>query len=212
LARLTQTHFLFGTVSFTQSGAPLNSAVFLQPSGEFVSRYDKMYLVPFGEFIPPMFSWVNRITKEAGDFEPGRSIVVSKAGEHTVGTFICYESAFPHQVRQIANAGSEVLVNITNDGYFGKTSARQQHLLLGRMRAAENRRWVLRSTNDGWTVSIDPAGRIVDQFPPFEERAGRLGFSWISEKTFYTRYGDWFAWSCLIASFAAAGLVARRGQ
>jgi apolipoprotein N-acyltransferase len=211
LAQVTQTHFLFGTVSFTQAGAPLNSAVFLQPSGSFVSRYDKMYLVPFGEFIPPMFSWVNRITKEAGDFEPGRSIVVSKAGGHTVGTFICYESAFPHLVRRFANSGAEVLVNLTNDGYFGKTKARLQHLLLARMRAAENNRWVLRATNDGWTVSIDPAGRIVDRFPPFEERAGRLSFSWIPEKTFYTRYGDWFAWLCLASSVMAAFWAARRG-
>lgn len=198
IARTTRTHFLFGAVGFTTDNAPLNSAVLLAPSGEVMSRYDKMYLVPFGEFIPPLFSWVNRITKEAGDFEPGRQVVVSQVGPHRLGTFICYESAFPELVRRFANQGGEVLVNLTNDGYFGRSAARRQHLLLARMRAAENRRWLLRPTNDGYTVSIDPAGRPREALPAFEFATGRLKFSWIQEKTLYTRLGDWFAWTCLV--------------
>jgi apolipoprotein N-acyltransferase len=203
LARVSQAPFLFGSVSFTLMQAPLNSAILIDPAGNFVSRYDKMFLVPFGEYIPPLFNWVNRITNEAGDFEPGKNLVVSKTNGYSLGTFICYESAFPHLVRLFPEAGADVLLNITNDGYFGRTSARAQHLLLGRMRAAENRRWVLRSTNDGWTVSIDPAGRIVDSLPPFEERAGRLSFTPIRETTLYSRYGDWFAWLGLIIGFVA---------
>ncbi|MEZ5353096.1 MAG: apolipoprotein N-acyltransferase [Bryobacteraceae bacterium] len=198
IARVTGTPFLFGTVGFTPSNSPLNSAVLLAPSGKVLSRYDKMYLVPFGEFVPPLFSWVNRITQEAGDFSPGREVVVSPVGSHRLGTFICYESAFPELVRRFANQGGEVLVNLTNDGYFGRSAARRQHLLLARMRAAENRRWLLRPTNDGYTVSIDPAGRPREALPAFEFATGRLKFSWIQEKTLYTRLGDWFAWTCLV--------------
>jgi apolipoprotein N-acyltransferase len=95
-----------------------------------------------------------------------------------------------------------VLVNLTNDGYFGTTAAREQHLSLVRMRAAENRRWILRSTNDGITASIDPAGRIWHTLKPHEETSGRLRFSYIHETTPYSRFGDVFAWGCLIVAIA----------
>jgi apolipoprotein N-acyltransferase len=210
VARLARVPFLFGSVSWTPARAPLNSAILLDANGQFISRYDKMFLVPFGEFVPPLFNWVNRITKEAGDFQPGTSIVVPNAGGHRIGTVICYESAFPHLVRRFSARGAEVLINMTNDGYFGRTSARQQHLLLARMRAIENRRWLLRPTNDGITVSIDPSGRIVDRLPSLEQRVGRLGFSWIAEQTPYTRFGDWFSWSCLALGVGVSGWVAFR--
>jgi apolipoprotein N-acyltransferase len=203
VARVTRTYFLFGTVTYTPERQPLNSAVLLDPSGEPVSRYDKMYLVPFGEFVPSLFSWVNRITNESGDFVPGKDVVVSSLDEHRLGAFICYESAFPHLVRRFVQQGAEVLVNLTNDGYFGRSAARQQHLLLARMRAAENRRWLLRPTNDGITVSIDPAGRLRQQLPPFERVGGRLRFSWIRERSVYSRWGDWFAWWCLAGGLGA---------
>ena len=204
LARLTRTHFLFGTVAFTEDGAPLNSAQLLSPAGAPVARYDKMFLVPFGEFIPPGFSWINRITNEAGDFAPGQRLIAPPVGEHRLGPFICYESVFPHLVRQFAGAGAEVFVNLSNDGYFGRSAARPQHLLIARMRAAENRRWILRSTNNGITASIDPAGRIVRATEEFTQTAVRLPFSYVSEETAYTRYGDWFAWLCLVCGVGAA--------
>jgi apolipoprotein N-acyltransferase len=209
LARLAHTYFLFGTVAFTPSGAPLNSAMLVSPAGEPVARYDKMFLVPFGEFVPPLFNFVNRITKEAGDFVPGRKVVVFNVGQHHVGAFICYESVFPHLVRRFVAAGAEVLVNLSNDGYFGRTAARDQHLRIVRMRAAENRRWILRSTNDGITASIDPAGRIVQRLPPFTQTAARMNFSYLDSLTFYTRFGDWFAWLCLVASFVVVVIAWR---
>src|SRR5260370_39612821 len=125
----------------------------VNPSGGIVARYDKIKLVPFGEFVPPAFAWVNRITKEAGDFAPGNRVVVFSMGEHRAGAFICYESAFPDLVRQFARGGAEVLLNLSNDGYFGFSAAREQHLALVRMRAAENRRRILRATDDGITPS-----------------------------------------------------------
>jgi apolipoprotein N-acyltransferase len=200
LARETHAWFIFGTVAETPANHPLNSAVLLAPDGHLVDRYDKIFLVPFGEFIPPLFSFVNRITQEAGDFSPGQRIVVFPAGDGRLGTFICYESAFPHLVRQFVQQGANVLVNISNDGYFGHSVARQQHLLLVRMRAAENRRWILRATNDGITAALDPAGRITGRLPMYEESTGRMKYSLETGITPYTEFGDWFAWSCLIAA------------
>jgi apolipoprotein N-acyltransferase len=120
--------------------------------------------------------------------------------------FICYESAFPHHVRQFTAAGATVLVNISNDGYFGGAAAREQHLSLARMRAAENGRWVLRSTNDGITASIDPAGRVVKTLPEAQATSGRLPYDYRHELTFYARFGDVFAWLCV--ALAAIALIA----
>jgi apolipoprotein N-acyltransferase len=204
LARAAGAHFLFGAVAFTAEGAPLNSAYLISPGGVLLTRYDKMLLVPFGEFVPPLFGWVNRITREAGDFAPGRQLVVSTLGEHRLGAFICYESAFPHFVRRFAAAGAELFVNLSNDGYFGRSAAREQHLLIARMRAAENRRWLIRATNNGITCSIDRAGRIRRQLEPFERVAARFNYNYETALTPYTRFGDWFAWLCLAASLAGA--------
>jgi hydroxyethylthiazole kinase-like uncharacterized protein yjeF len=202
LARLARSWTVIGTVAHTPRGEPLNSAVVLAPSGEPAGRYDKIHLVPFGEFVPKYFSFINKITPEAGNFQPGASLKVFRTEAGIVGLFICYEAAFPHFVRRFAAEGAEVLVNISNDGYFGRTAARDQHLKIARMRAAENRRWLLRATNDGITTAIDPAGRLTDRLPPFREAALRTHFSWVRDRTPYTRYGDWFAWLC-----AAGGLL-----
>jgi apolipoprotein N-acyltransferase len=200
MVRATHSYFLFGTVGETAQGAPLNSAVLIRPDGDFEDRYDKINLVPFGEYVPRLFSFVNRITKEAGDFAPGARIVVFPVDQHALGTFICYESAFPAEVREFAKRGANLLVNLSNDGYFGKSAAREQHLQLARMRAAENRRWLLRATNDGISATIDPAGRIVERWPIYEEAIAKMSFAYSSGTTFYTEHGDWFAWGCLAAS------------
>jgi apolipoprotein N-acyltransferase len=167
--------------------------------------------VPFGEYVPWPFDFVKRITTEAGDFVPGTQVVVSPVGDHRIGTFICYESVFPNFVRRFVAGGAEVLFNISNDGYFGRSAARQQHLEIVRMRAAENQRWILRSTNDGITATIDPAGRLRGSLPPYTEAASRTGFTYIQTRTFYTRYGDWFPVLCALVA-AALLIVDRRLQ
>lgn len=197
MARLTGAHFLLGAVGRSPTGRPLNSALLISSQGEFVARYDKIQLVPFGEFVPPLFGWIQKISSESGDFAPGERLAALPLKRGSVGVFICYESAFPHLVRQFAAQGAELFVNLSNDGYFGRSAARQQHLLLARMRAAENRRWLIRATNDGITVVIDPAGRIAEQLPPFQRMASRVRFGKVSRQTPYSRYGDWFAWGCL---------------
>ena len=207
LAQRAHAYFLFGTVADTREGAPLNSAVLLRPDGTPVDRYDKINLVPFGEFVPPVFGFVNRITQEAGDFAPGNRIVVFPmvftTAAHQLGVFICYESAFPDEVRQFVKGGANLLVNISNDGYFGHSAAREQHLEIARMRAVENNRWLIRSTNDGITASIDPVGHIDERLPPYQELVATMHFAFRNATTFYTNYGDWFAWSCLIAAALA---------
>jgi apolipoprotein N-acyltransferase len=198
LARFVRAPMIVGTVGQTGNGGILNSAIQISADGQLKGRYDKIFLVPFGEQIPlPFKGLVRKITKEIGDFEAGERVNTFDLGWQRLGTFICYESAIPHLVRQFPALGASVLVNLTNDGYFGNTAAREQHLSLVRMRAAENRRWILRSTNDGITASIDPAGRVWQTLKPHEQTSARLQFSYVSSLTFYSHYGDIFAWTCL---------------
>ena len=209
LARATRLSFLLGTVARSERGAPLNSALLLSPSGEPVDRYDKIHLVPFGEYVPWPFGFAGKVVAEVGDFEPGSRVVVAPVGAHRIGSFICYESAFPTLARQLVQSGAEALFNLSNDGYFGRSaSAREQHLLVVRMRAAENARWIVRSTNDGITAAVDPAGRVVKRLPSFEQTAAAMPFSYRQDLTFYTRHGDWFGWSCVALS-AVAMVVSR---
>jgi apolipoprotein N-acyltransferase len=204
LAQSAHAYLLFGTVARTPQGAPLNSAVLVSPQGAGVSRYDKVNLVPFGEFVPwPFGSIANTISTEAGDFVPGKKVVVSPMGSHYIGTFICYESVFPNFVRRFVRDGANVLFTISNDGWFGKSAAREQHLSIVRMRAAENRRWILRSANDGVTAAIDPAGRVMGRLPLYTQGDLSTAFNFISEQTLYTRYGDWFPLVCAIVAVTA---------
>lgn len=208
LARATNASVLVGIVARAPSGGPLNSAVLVTPDGVAISRYDKMNLVPFGEFVPWPFGFANKISTEVGDYVPGKHVVVSPIGAHKLGTFICYESVFPNFVRKFAAGGAELLVNISNDGWFGKSYARDQHLEMVRMRAAENRRWLLRATNDGITATIDPAGRLRGTLPSYVQATSYTGFGYTSGQTLYTRCGDWFPLLCAI--WAVMGLVAAK--
>jgi apolipoprotein N-acyltransferase len=197
LAKAARVPFLLGTVGRTNDGLPLNSALLLAPSGEPAAQYNKIHLVPFGEYVPWPFGFAGKIVAEVGDFQPGQAIVTPQVNGHKLGVFICYESAFPTLVRRFVQNGAEALLNLSNDGYFGRSlSARGQHLLVVRMRAAENARWIVRATNDGITASVDPAGRVVKRLPPFERTIGEMPFSYKRELTFYTRHGDWFGWTC----------------
>jgi apolipoprotein N-acyltransferase len=207
IAESSQAYFLFGAVGRTKKGQPLNSAVMLDPAGRVLDQYDKIKLVPFGEFVPDVFSFVNRVTKEAGDFEAGSRVVVFP---NRVGAFICYESAFPDLVRRFAQDGAEVFVNLSNDGYFGTSAAHEQHLELVRMRAAENARWIVRATNDGITATVDPTGRVTERLRPFTQLSATMHYGTSTNQTPYTRHGDWFAWSCLVVGIGGCGVRTRQ--
>ena len=152
---------LTGVVARAADGAPLNSALLIGPNGAVISRYDKVNLVPFGEFVPWPFGALTRKVSTRGRrlrSRAGRSLCRPSTTTR-IGAFICYESVFPSYIRHFAASGAEALFNISNDSWFGKSQARYQHLLIVRMRAAENARWILRATDNGITGVIDPAGR-----------------------------------------------------
>jgi apolipoprotein N-acyltransferase len=182
-----------------------NSATLVAPNGEWGVRYDKIHLVPFGEYVPfkNLFSFAGGLTKEVGDFSRGVSRQPLPAGDQKLGVFICYESIFPDDVRQFANNGAQVFVNISNDGWYGDSGAYAQHLKQARMRAVENARWLLRDTNTGVTATIDPYGRVVASAPRKLRTVLEAPYALSAETTFYTRHGDWLAYSCAIISLGA---------
>ena len=212
LARDTHTWVVTGAIGTTpamqsdRSRSELyNSAALISPSGNWTARYDKVHLVPFGEYLPfpRLFAFAGGLTKEVGEFEKGRSRAPLDAGGTRLGVFICYESVFPGEVRQFADQGAQVLVNLSNDGWYGDSGAYAQHLNQTRMRAIENDRWILSATNTGVTASIDPYGRTVARLPRKERGALVAPYALTSVTTFYTRHGDWFAWLCAIISAGA---------
>ncbi len=215
LARSTGAPVIVGSVGMSASGASaagrgydlFNSASMVAPDGRFLGRYDKMHLVPFGEYVPfkRLFFFAGSLLDQVGTFLPGQARRVFAVGGHSYGVFICYESIFGDEVREFARMGAEVLVNISNDGWYGDTSAPWQHLNMLRMRAIETHRWVLRATNTGVTASIDPEGRVVAAAPRHVRTAIRVPFAYETDVTFYAAHGDWFAWGCLLGAMGAAG-------
>lgn len=216
IARKANAYFLFGFVDFQDSspahpdGMPVNSVGVLSPSGDKISQYDKVHLVPFGEYIPypEIFFFVNKISTEAGNFRPGREIVVSRLENgHELGTFICYEAIFPDLIRQFARLGAEVFVNVTNDAWFGDSAAPFQHFNMARMRAVENRRYLLRVANDGISAIVSPYGEVQVTAKRFERTMIEGRFDTEADQTFYTKFGDLFAWMCLVISVWSWGVV-----
>lgn len=214
MARETNAWIITGAIGSNElhpnADAPIfNSAALISPRGEWVSRYDKVHLVPFGEYLPfpRLFSFAGGLTKEVGQFEHGSSRRPLDAGGERLGVFICYESVFPDEVRQSANQGAQAFVNISNDGWYGDSGAYAQHLNQTRMRAIENSRWLLSATDTGVTASIDPWGRIAARIPRKERKALVAPYALTSVTTFYSRHGDWFACACAIISLGA--LIAR---
>ena len=186
-----------------------NSASFIRPDGSFGTRYDKMHLVPFGEYVPykPLFFFAGSLLAEVGTFEPGVKRGVFRSGGHTFGTFICYESIFGDEIRDFSKMGADVLINISNDGWYGDTSAPWQHLNMVRMRAIESHRWVLRATNTGITSVIDPDGRVVLSTPRHVRTAIRVPFGYEHDVTFYARHGDWLPWGCATVTIASVAFA-----
>lgn len=211
LARQANAPMIVGNVSIERTNANergyylFNSAAFVTPQGEFAGRYNKMHLVPFGEYVPfkQFFFFAQNLLHEAGTFDAGGTRTLFTVNGHRYGTFICYESIFADEVRQFVRNGAEVLINISNDGWYGDTSAPWQHLNMVRMRAIENHRWVLRATNTGVTASIDPEGRVVEAAQRHVRTSIRVGFGYERDLTFYAAHGDWFAWLCAAVTAAA---------
>ncbi len=211
MARRTEAYVIVNTVIYSGQGdsLPRNSAIVLDPDGRAVFEYDKIHLVPFGEYVP---AWafperVGKITSEVGDYVPGSNYRAAQTPEGAIVVFICYEDIFPQLVRRLTPRGPGVLVNISNDAWYGDSPAAYQHLEMACFRAIENHRFLLRATNDGITAVIDPYGRIVQQIPRHQRMVLPGSFSYLGERTFYTAHGDVFAWLCVAVT---VGLIVLR--
>jgi apolipoprotein N-acyltransferase len=192
---------------------PFNSAAMIDENGHRVFAYDKIHLVPFGEYepFPLIHTVVNSVSEEVGGFHKGTTRSVGKfSNGNTFAVFICYEAIYGGEIRQFVNRGAELLINISNDGWFGTSAAAEQHLRMARIRAIENRRWLLRDTNSGITASIDPYGNTIRVMRRDQRAAADLPYDFRTEKTLYTRLGDWFVWMCLAVSAILVLLTFRK--
>lgn len=189
-----------------------NSASIFAPSGSQLGRYDKIHLVPFGEYVPykDLLFFAGHLTQNVSDFSRGKTRDVFHSGGHRYSVFICYESVFADEVRRFAANGAEVFVNISDDAWYGDTSAPWQHLNMARMRAIENRRWILRDTNDGVTSAIDPFGRVVASTARHQMNSLAVRYGYRSDVTFYSAHGDVFAMLCAIIAIAVTLRAAQR--
>ena len=202
---------LFNAAEPTETEGYYNSAVMVNEQGRKIAQYDKIHLVPFGEFVPFPKSLAAYIPTVAGNFEFGTNYNLMPFGEVKAGMMICFESHFPTLSRRLVSDGADVLVEITNDGYLGNTAILRQHLANTVFRAVETNRPVLRVTNVGITAYVNEKGEVIEPSQAYTEDT-RLWTVSKSDgsKTFYVKYGDWFAWLCLIASLGLLFLSFRK--
>ena len=206
IPKKTDAFLLFGTPSYKIERGKVhhyNSALLISPRGEVIGKYDKIHLVPYGEYVPlGEYISLGSLGEGIGNFKPGKKIFNFTLPQGKFGVLICFEIIFPDLCRKFVKEGANFLVTITNDAWFGRTSAPRQHLTMAPFRAIENRVFIARAANTGITALIDPVGRIVKQGGLFTEEAIYGTISLSRDKTFYTMYGDVFAWVC-----SALGLV-----
>jgi apolipoprotein N-acyltransferase len=183
------------------TGRPLNSVLLMDTDGIPRAAYSKMKLVPFGEAIPfeTVIPFLREVDFGEADFWPGSELVVFDHPDGAFSALICYESIFPRLARRFVAGGAELLVNVTNDVWYGRSSMPFQHASMAVMRAVENRRSVARSANSGVSMLIDPYGRVMGRTAIFEEGFLVDRLPVVSDRTFYTTYGDVFPWGAMLA-------------
>jgi apolipoprotein N-acyltransferase len=206
---------IFNNINYDDTGEEeryFNSAFYLDGEGELKAIYDKIHLVPFGEYIPlrRFFSFVETISKDVSEFAPGRDTLLIGIGDHPSNVIICFEAIFPELVRRFSEKGSQLIVNLTNDGWYGDSSAPYQHLAISRIRAVENRRYLIRAANSGFSALIEPTGKIQASTGLFQEAVCEGRFAFLTEKTLYTRYGDVLVFLCAIISVGSLIFVGFR--
>lgn len=176
-----------------------NSAFLVDYHGQIAGQYDKVQLVPYGEYVPmrKIFPFISKLAVGVGDFMPGQGFSPVMMAGHPVGILICYEGIFPGAGVAYKRQGVELLVNITNDAWFGPTSAPFQHLSMTIFRAVENRLYLCRAANTGITTIISPTGQILGRTKLFERTSLKGEIKFLRTVTFYSTYGDIFAYSCI---------------
>ncbi len=207
IASKNHTSLLFGNPAYELTDRNeknmLNSAYLISPDRETLARYDKIHLVPFGEYVPlsKILFFIEKMAAGIGDFIPGRDYTVMELPQSKFGVVICYEVIFPELVRKFVLNGAAFMATVTNDAGFGKSPAHYQHFTMAVFRSVENRIWFARAANTGISGFISPRGEILQESPIFEE-------TWLIQdvfpsntRTFYTRYGDLFAYGTILITF-----------
>ena len=211
VVRETGIELLLGSDQLEHSAPPkyYNAAYLVRPDGSTAGVYRKMHLVPFGEFVPlkQLLFFVGPLVEQVGGFEPGQSMVMLPSRLGKISTAICYEIVYPGLVREAVLEGSELLTTITNDAWYGYSSAPYQHFLQASMRAIEQGRYLARSANTGISGIVDPYGRVVAQSRIFERTTLVGDIRMIGTRTVYGRIGDAFAYACALVTLAALALA-----
>jgi apolipoprotein N-acyltransferase len=191
------------------NGKYFNSAVMIGPDGKVAAEYDKIYLLPFGEAVP--FPFEGLMPAFVGSFSYGSKYDLVPLGDAKAGVMICFESHFGELSRRYVQGGADAIIEMTNDGYLGPTPVLRQHLANAVFRAVETNCPVLRVTNVGITAYITPTGEVLDPLPAYQEGTRVWSVSKSDgSQTFYVRYGDWFAWLCVIVTVGFVVMSFRR--
>jgi apolipoprotein N-acyltransferase len=209
LVHQTGIELLFGSDQLEHTRPPLyyNAAFLIRRDGSTAAVYRKMHLVPFGEYVPlkGLLFFVGTLVEGAGDFSAGQSMVMLPTSFGPISTAICYEIVYPGLVRRAVLSGSRLLTTITNDAWYGYSSAPYQHFLQASMRAIEEGRYLARSANTGISGIVDPYGRVLQESHIFE-RVVMLGeVRMLDDRTIYGKIGDLCAYIC--AALTAVALV-----
>ncbi len=216
IPKTIQAFLLFGTPAYDYREDKViyfNRAYLINPRGAIQGKYDKIHLVPFGEYVPlrSLLFFIKKMVEEVGDFTPGDSTEPLQASFGKFGVLICFEGIFSDPSRKFVKKGADFLVNITNDAWFGKSSAPFQHLSMVIFRAVENRVFVVRSANSGISAFIDPFGRIVSKTSIFSREflTGRIKLT-KNKLTFYTAHGNVFAHLCIAVFLTLVFIMTHR--
>jgi apolipoprotein N-acyltransferase len=191
-----------------------NAAFLIDPAGHVAAVYRKVHLVPFGEYVPlkRLLFFAGPLVQAVSDFSEGDRIVMLPVAGHTASTAICYEVVYPNLAREATRAGSELLTTITNDAWFGRSSAAWQHFEMASLRAIEQGRYLARSANTGISGIVDPYGRVLARSALFEQAVLTGDVRFLTSRTIYARTGDAFVYACILATLAALVLTIRWGK
>lgn len=202
----TGAHLLFGSVMvksrMRERTELTNSVILLDREGKKSFVYDKIHLVPFGEYVPlrSVLFFIDKLVEGIGDYVPGRQYIRAKTNFGSFGVFVCYEVIFPGLVRKFFTDGGDFIVTITNDAWFGKTAGPHQHFSMAVFRSIENRKPLVRAANTGISGFIDSNGRVLATSSLFTRQVLTDIITMDSTRTFYTRYGDLFSYLCIVTS------------
>jgi len=207
----SQKDFIIGSPAARTDGDAFinyNRAYLLSSDGKIAGQYDKVHLVPFGEYVPfkRWLPFVDKLVAQVGDFKAGRRGDTLVWKERPLGMLICYEIIFPDLARASVRNGAQLLINITNDAWFGRTSAAYQHFSMAVLRSVENRRFLVRAANTGISGFIDPGGRVLATSELYEDDTLTAGISMMTTRTLYSRWGDWpLVGACFLLTALIAG-------